>query len=71
MNFYPMKLDAPCKDYLWGGKKLITEFGKEFSGEKLAETWELSCHPDGPSVIENGEYAGDTLSEYILMEGKK
>lgn len=49
----------------------MTEYGKEFSGQKLAETWELSCHPDGPSIVENGEYAGETLSEYILMEGKK
>lgn len=49
----------------------MAEFGKEFSGDKLAETWELSCHPDGPSIVENGEYAGATLNEYILMEGKK
>ena len=66
-----LKLKPICKDYLWGGTRLMTEFGKEFSGEKLAETWELSCHPDGPSIVENGEYAGETLSEYILMEGKK
>lgn len=66
-----LKLKPSCKDYLWGGTRLMTEFGKEFSGERLAETWELSCHPDGPSVVENGEYAGDTLNEYILMEGKK
>lgn len=49
----------------------MTEFGKEYDGDKLAETWELSCHPDGPSYVANGEYAGETLSEYILMEGKK
>lgn len=49
----------------------MTEFGKEFSGDRLAETWELSCHPDGPSIVANGEYAGATLNEYILMEGKK
>lgn len=66
-----LKLKPSCKDYLWGGTRLKTEFGKEFTGDRLAETWELSCHPDGPSVVLNGEYAGDTLSEYILMEGKK
>lgn len=49
----------------------MKEFGKDFSKDKLAETWELSCHPDGPSIIENGPYAGSTLNEYILMEGKK
>lgn len=66
-----LKLRPACKDYLWGGNRLIREFGKSFAGERLAETWELSCHPDGMSIIENGEYSGCMLDEYILMEGKK
>ena len=66
-----LKLKPSGKDYLWGGRRLIEEYGKEFDGEKLAETWELSCHPDGPSNVDSGEYKGETLSEYILMEGKK
>lgn len=66
-----IKLKPSCKDYIWGGTKLRTEFGKEFDGDRLAETWELSCHMDGPSYVASGEYAGETLGEYILMEGKK
>lgn len=66
-----LRLKPSGKDYLWGGRRLIEEYGKEFDGEKLAETWELSCHPDGPSYVDSGEYKGETLSEYILMEGKK
>lgn len=31
----------------------------------LAESWELSCHKDGSSVIANGPYAGMTLPEYL------
>lgn len=65
-----LKLKPSCKDYLWGGTRLKTEFGKEYDGDPLAETWELSCHPDGPSYIVNGEYAGKTLSEYIGIHGK-
>ncbi len=65
-----LKLIPSGKDYLWGGTKLKSEFGKEFSKEKLAETWELSCHFDGPSIVENGAYAGKTFREFILMEGK-
>lgn len=62
---------APCfKDYLWGGRRLVEEYNKQYSGEILAESWELSCHPDGPSVIINGQYAGKTLQEYIDTEGK-
>lgn len=65
-----LKLKPSCKEYLWGGRKLIEEFGKTFDGEKLAETWELSCHKNGPSTIVNGEYAGKTLLEYIEENGK-
>lgn len=67
---YPIKLTAPLKDYIWGGKKLKTEFLKETSLEKVAESWELSCHKDGSSVIENGCYKGMTLPEYINSKGK-
>lgn len=65
-----LKLVPAGKDYLWGGTKLMTDFGKKYDGEKLAETWELSCHPDGPSHIENGEYAGKTLEEYAESCGR-
>lgn len=64
------KLNPSCKDYLWGGTKLMSDFHKDYDGEKLAETWELSCHPDGPSYIADGEYAGSTLKDYIQLKGK-
>lgn len=65
------KLKPACKDYLWGGHRLKEEYGKESDGEVLAETWELSCHTDGPSIIINGAYAGKTLRQYIDAEGKQ
>lgn len=68
---YPMKLTAPLKDYIWGGTKLKEEFGKTSDLDKVAEAWELSCHKDGSSVIENGEFAGKTLPEFIESAGKK
>lgn len=64
-----MKLKPACKDYLWGGNRLKTEYGIACEGEILSEAWVLSCHPDGPSVIENGAYAGKTLREYLEAEG--
>ena len=65
-----LKLKPAFKDYIWGGKKLVEEYGKEFQGERLAESWELSCHPDGESVIANGDYAGKPLSAYIEEKGR-
>lgn len=66
-----LKLKPSCKDYLWGGTRLRTEFGIEYDKDPLAESWELSCHPDGPSYIVNGESAGKTLQQYIDENGKE
>ena len=46
-----LKLNPVYKDYIWGGDKLNLLFG--LSEEKrLAESWELSVHPDGVSTYE-------------------
>lgn len=66
-----LKLKPSCKDYLWGGHRLAEEYGIEYKGDILAEAWELSCHPEGPSYITNGKYAGKTLEEFIEEEGKE
>ncbi len=68
---YPMKLKAAFKDYLWGGTRLRTEYHMQSDLAKLAEAWVLSCHKDGPSVVENGEYAGLTLEEAIEKMGRE
>ena len=44
---YPMKLIPVYKDYLWGGRRLEKIFDKHSGLDITAESWELSCHPDG------------------------
>ena len=70
---YPMKLQAPLKDYIWGGTKLKTDYGKKTDLEKVSESWELACHKDGMSIIENGPEAGRTLKANRMLnrEGKE
>ena len=65
-----LKLTPAFKDYLWGGTRLRDDFQKDCDFDKIAESWELSCHKDGPSVIANGENKGLTLEEYIEKNGK-
>lgn len=67
---YPLQLHAALKDYLWGGTKLKTEFNKKSDLAIVAESWELSCHKDGQSIIANGQYKDLNLSEYINKVGK-
>ncbi len=57
----PFLLKPAGKDYLWGGRRLNDDFAKEIDMDPLAETWECSTHPDGPSLVASGEHNGQTL----------
>ena len=59
------KLKPAFKDYLWGGERLRSHYNKDTEMMPLAESWELSCHPDGESILISGAYEGLTLSEYV------
>ena len=48
------KLIPVCKDYLWGGRKLKETYGKSFPLDPCAESWELSFHPDGRTLLSDG-----------------
>ena len=45
------KIHPACKQYLWGGEKLIREYGISSPNTPLAEAWVLSAHSDGDSRI--------------------
>lgn len=66
-----LKLKPVIKDYLWGGRKLIQSYYKESSLEKVAETWELSTHKDGSSMIVNGKYMNVPFRTYFEIEGNR
>ena len=55
------KIHPACKQYLWGGEKLIREYGISSPNTPLAEAWVLSAHPDGDSRISFSE--GELCSE--------
>lgn len=60
------KLYPVCKDYLWGGEKLKTEYGKETDKTPCAESWELSFHPDGPTMLEDGRLLSEVVTQADL-----
>ena len=61
----PFLLKPSGKNYLWGGNRLNDEFGKGIDMEPLAETWECSTHPDGPSYVSGGEFDGRSLADVL------
>ena len=63
-----VKLSPFVADNIWGGTRLITEYGIQTDKDPAAEAWVLSCHPAGPSTVLNGEFAGKTLQEAYLAD---
>lgn len=63
-------LTPDVKDKIWGGRKLIEDFGFRTDKNNIGEVWLLSCHKDGLSVVRGGEYDGRTLAEVLEKEGK-
>ena len=64
-NLHPLFLQPAFKDYIWGGTRLKTDWGKQAALSPLAESWELSCHEAGPSVVVSGDWAGQTLTQVL------
>lgn len=60
---YPMKMSPVFKQYIWGGNNIKKIYGKNTPLPPVAESWEISAHPDGISVVANGEYKGKTIEE--------
>lgn len=65
MKLYPVKLLPYVSETIWGGRKLIDEYGVETEKKNAAEGWMLSCHEAGASVAANGEFAGISFAEVI------
>ncbi|HHZ05658.1 MAG TPA: mannose-6-phosphate isomerase [Clostridiales bacterium] len=59
------KLEPAYKDYLWGGTTLKKKYDKNCRLNKVAESWELSAHPDGLCRIATGRFSGETFDNFI------
>ena len=65
------KLYPECKDYIWGGEKLKTKYGKITDKSPCAESWELSFHKDGLTRLLNGMTLVEMVTEKELGENVK
>lgn len=54
---------------IWGGRRLINEYGIETEKGNAAEGWMLSALHNGPSIIANGEFKGEEF--YKVLEENK
>lgn len=64
MEAYPLLTRPVFQDYIWGGRRLGTELGKEIPDDgQWAESWEVVDHAQQQSVIANGHLAGQELGQ--------
>lgn len=65
MKLYPIKLTPYVSETIWGGRKLIEEYGVVTEKSNAAEGWMLSCHEAGASSVANGELCGKSLADVV------
>jgi len=61
MKPYPLLFKPTLKQRIWGGSKIKEIFGYPSSYEYIGEAWVASDHPEGKSLIINGEFSGESL----------
>ncbi|TDT71940.1 mannose-6-phosphate isomerase [Hypnocyclicus thermotrophus] len=67
---YPLVFKKVLIKKIWGGRAFEKELNFRLEdNDKYGESWEVSSHPNGMSVVENGEFKGKTLQE-LLSEYK-
>jgi len=67
---YPLKFKPVYKDYIWGGRN-FEKYGRILPDGIVAESWEVSCHPNGISIVSNGAFEGISLPELVKKLGRK
>ena len=58
---YPLSFEPVFKDYIWGGRNLETKLGRVIPEGIVAESWEISAHPNGQTRVASGPLTGWTL----------
>ncbi len=62
MSLYPMIFEPVYKEKIWGGRSLAALFGRELPPGQIGESWDVSAHPHGMSIVANGPLRGKTLA---------
>ncbi len=69
-KLYPMTFEDNYHVAIWGGKKMGETFGRENIPEGCAESWEISGHESGVSIVKNGVFKGRGLDDLTLEYGE-
>lgn len=65
-TLYPLKFTPLFKEKIWGGQRIKTALGLDFSPlPNCGEAWVLSGVPDSETLVSNGFLKGNTLNELL------
>lgn len=66
----PLRFAPILKRLIWGGRRLGTVLNKAIGPEPdFAESWELSDHRHGQSLVADGPLAGTSLHDLVIHRG--
>jgi mannose-6-phosphate isomerase len=65
----PLVFRPVYKNYLWGGDKITDRYARTQAPHPCAESWEISAHPDGASVVASGTHIGRNLCDLVAEFG--
>ena len=65
---YPFLFEPVLKNYIWGGRNL-EKYGRILPPGKVAESWEITSHKNGSSIVLNGIHQGKSLTDLTAELG--
>ena len=68
---YPLKFKPYLCEKVWGGEKIAPFKGIFTTRNRIGESWEISAVPGHVSVVENGPFAGKSLTDLMIDYGEK
>ncbi len=71
LTIYPLTFTPILRDYMWGGRRLESLYGRQLPPGIVAESWEISGHPTASTVADAGYWAGRPLPEILAGLGER
>jgi len=65
----PLIFEPLYKSYIWGGDKIAKLYGRGNTPDICAESWEISAHQHGMSIVASGTHKGLSLKQLTEQFG--